>query len=207
MLMWDMIQAGAVVGTMLDSNRGALYACMICGKTFPDYDEVQQHYRVDHQRQLAQPLNTHACDGGTVVETNISNDYRQQKDVSELQKESNQIGKDVDKVAAELDSLNEKAFELKEEIRQLDSAEMVMISGFDKWIVYYNDVAASRMKELQKRVGDIRKRREEALKELADIRPKISLLESRCEVLSYKQGELRWESRLQGVKERKWKGG
>jgi hypothetical protein len=49
---------------------------------------------------------------------------------------------------------------------------MVMISDFDRWIVYYNDVAASRMKELQKRVKEIRKRRVEVLEELAKIRPR-----------------------------------
>ncbi|HXV45807.1 MAG TPA: hypothetical protein VD736_03955 [Nitrososphaera sp.] len=82
---------------------------------------------------------------------------------------------------------------------------MVMIYDFDRWIVYYNDVAASRMKELQKRVKEIRKRRAEAMEELAKIRPKVSLLESRCEALSYRQGELYWENRMQGVKGRKWK--
>jgi uncharacterized protein (DUF3084 family) len=140
-----------------------------------------------------------------VVESNISIEYRRQKDVSELRKKSGHIGRDVDKVAAELDSLKEKASAMQEEIRQCDSAEMTMISDFDRWIVYYNEVAASRMKELQKRVKELRKRRAEALEELTKIKPKISLLELRCEVLSYKQGELRWESMMQGVKGRRWK--
>jgi prefoldin subunit 5 len=138
-----------------------------------------------------------------VIESNISIEYR--KDTSELRKKSGHIGKDVDKLAAELDLLRDRAAELQEEIRQLDSAEMVMISDFDRWIVYYNDVAASRMKELQKRVKEIRKRRAAALEELAELRPKISFLESRCEVLSYRQGELYWESRMQAVKERRWR--
>jgi uncharacterized protein (DUF3084 family) len=142
-----------------------------------------------------------------VIESDISVDYRRRKDLSELRKKSGHIGKDVDKVAAELDSLRESASALREEIRQLDSAEMVLISDFDRWIVYYNDVAASRMKELQKRIKEIRKRRTEALEELAKIRPKISILESKCEMLSYRQGELYWESRMQEVKGRKWKGG
>lgn len=125
--------------------------------------------------------------------------------MAELRKKSSLIGKEVDKVAAELDSLKEKASALHEEIRQCDAAEMSMISEFDRWIVYYNEVAASRMKELQKRVKELRKRRTEALEELAKIRPKICLLESKCEILSYRQGEIQWGSRLLGVKERKWK--
>jgi len=139
-----------------------------------------------------------------VIESNISIEYRR-KDVSELRKKSSHLGKDVDKVAAEMDSLKEQESYLQEEIRQLDSAEMVLISDFDRWIVYYNDIAASRMKELQKRTKQIRKRRAEALEELAKLRPKISVLESRCQALSYMQGELYWESRMQSVKSRKWK--
>lgn len=142
-----------------------------------------------------------------MVASNISIEYRRQKDISELRKKSVHAGKDVDKIAAELDSLKEKAFALQEEVRQCDAAEMVMISDFDRWIVYYNEVAASRMKELQRRVKELRKRRLECLEELAKIRPKISLIESKCELLSYKQGELIWESRMQRVKERKWKAG
>jgi chromosome segregation ATPase len=140
-----------------------------------------------------------------VIESNISIEYRRQKEAGELRKKSSHIGKEVDKVAGELDSLKEQASSLQEEIRRCDSAEMVMIADFDRWIVYYNEVAASRMKELQKKVKEIRKRRAECLEELAKIRPKISLLESRCEALSYRQGELRWESMMQGVKGRKWK--
>lgn len=139
-----------------------------------------------------------------MIESNISIEYRR-KDVSELRKKSSHLGKDVDKVAAEMDSLKEQESYLQEEIRQLDSAEMVLISDFDRWIVYYNDIAASRMKELQKRTKQIRKRRAEALEELAKLRPKISVLESRCQALSYMQGELYWESRMQSVKSRKWK--
>jgi uncharacterized protein (DUF3084 family) len=139
-----------------------------------------------------------------VIESNISIEWRQ-KDAEELRKKSSQIGREVDKVAAELDLLREKESTLQEEVRQCDSAEMTMISDFDKWIVYYNDVAASRMKELQRRVKEVRKKRLEDLEELARIRPKICLLESRCELLSYRQGELMWESRMQGVKKRKWK--
>jgi chromosome segregation ATPase len=142
-----------------------------------------------------------------VFESDVSVEYKRQKDISELRKKSAHAGKDIDKVAAELDSLKERASKLQEEIRQLDSAEMVMISDFDRWIVYYNDVAASRLKELQKRVKEIRKKRAEAMEDLAKIRPKVSLLESRCEALSYRQGELYWESRMQWVKGRKWKGG
>lgn len=140
-----------------------------------------------------------------MIESNVSIGYRRQKDNAELRKKSSQVGREVDKLAAELDSLKEKACSLQEEIRQYDSAEMTLISDFDRWIVYYNEVAASRMKELQKRVKEIRKRRTAALEELAKTRPRISVLESRCEILSYRQGEISWEGRLQGVKERKWK--
>ncbi|HEU4606041.1 MAG TPA: hypothetical protein VFS46_07375 [Nitrososphaera sp.] len=140
-----------------------------------------------------------------MIESNVSIGYRRQKDNAELRKKSSQVGREVDKLAAELDSLKEKAYSLQEEIRRYDAAEMTMISDFDRWIVYYNEVAASRMKELQKKVKEIRKRRTAALEELAKTRPRVSMLESRCEILSYRQGEISWESRLQGVKERKWK--
>lgn len=139
-----------------------------------------------------------------MVESNVSIKWRQ-KDFDELRKKSSQIGKEVDKVAADLDMLREKESQLLEEIRQCDAEEMSLISDFDKWIVYYNDVAASRMKELQKRVKELRKRRMEHLDELGKILPKISLLESKCKMLSYMQGEVLWESRMQGVKKRKWK--
>lgn len=139
-----------------------------------------------------------------MIESNISIEW-QQKDFAELRKKSSQIGREVDKAAAELDSLKEREASLHEELKQCDSAEMGMISDFDRWIVYYNDVAASRMKELQKRVKELRKKRAEDLEELAKIRPKICALESRCELFSYRQGELLWESRMQGVKKRKWK--
>jgi hypothetical protein len=36
---------------MLDSDQDGLHACMICGERFSDYDEVQQHYRVEHQHK------------------------------------------------------------------------------------------------------------------------------------------------------------
>lgn len=139
-----------------------------------------------------------------MIESNVSIEWRQ-KDFAELRKKSHQLGKEVDKAAAELDSLKEKEASLQEEVRQCDAGEMEMIADFDKWIVYYNDVAASRMKELQRRVKDLRKKRAEDLEELAKIRPRISALESRCVILSYRQGELVWESRMQGVKKRKWK--
>ena len=139
-----------------------------------------------------------------MIESNVSIGYRRQKD-SELRKKSTQIGREVDKLAAELDSLKERAYSLQEEIRRYDAAEMTLISDFDRWIVYYNEVAASRMKELQKKVKEIRKRRTAALEELAKTRPRVSMLESKCEILSYRQGEISWEGRLQGVKGRKWK--
>ena len=142
-----------------------------------------------------------------MVEGNISVEYRRQKDVAELKKKSGHVSGGFEKVAAELDQLREKEVSLQEEIRLCDAAEMTMISDFDKWIVYYNEVAASRMKELQKRVKELRKRRTQTIEELEKIRPKICLLELRCAVLSYKQGEVYWESRLQNVKERKWKAG
>ena len=140
-----------------------------------------------------------------MIESNVSIGYKRQKDNAELRKKSSQLGREVDKLVAELDSLKEKTYSLQEEIRRYDAAEMALISDFDRWIVYYNEVAASRMKELQKKVKEIRKRRTAALEELAKTRPKVSMLESRCEILSYRQGEISWESRLQGVKERKWK--
>jgi hypothetical protein len=139
-----------------------------------------------------------------VVESNVSIESHQ-KDFDELRKKSSHIGKEVDRVAADLDMLKEKKSQLLEEIRQCDAEEMSLISDFDKWIVYYNDVAASRMKELQKRVKELRKRRIGDMEELTKIGPRICLLESRCEMLSYRQGELVWESRMQGVKKRKWK--
>jgi hypothetical protein len=43
--MSNVIQARADVWLMLDSDQEGLYACMICGKRFSDYDEVQQHKR------------------------------------------------------------------------------------------------------------------------------------------------------------------
>lgn len=139
-----------------------------------------------------------------MVESNVSIEWHQ-KDLDEQRKKSSQIGKEVDKVAADLDMLKEKESQLLEEIRHCDAEEMNLISDFDKWIVYYNDVAASRMKELQKRVKELRKRRIGDMEELTKLRPRICLLESKCEMLSYRQGELMWESRMQGVKNRKWK--
>lgn len=139
-----------------------------------------------------------------MIESNVSIGY-QKNDTTELRKKSNQIGREVAKMAAELDLLKERIFSFQEEVRRCDAAEMRLISDFDKWIVYYNEVAASRMKELEKRIREIRKKRAAALEELAKARPKVSLLESKCEVLSYKQGEVNWENRLQSVKGRKWK--
>jgi FtsZ-binding cell division protein ZapB len=142
-----------------------------------------------------------------VADGDISIQHRRQKDVAELKKKSSHVDKDFAEIVAELDHLREREFDLKEEIRQCDAAEMTVISDFDEWIVYYNEVAASRMKVLQKRVKEIRKRRAEILKETLKIRPKICLLESRCTALSYKQGEVYWESKLQSVKGRKWVAG
>ena len=140
-----------------------------------------------------------------MVESNTSTEYRRQKNAAELKKKSIHAGGDFDKIAAEIDHLREKEFDLQEEVRRCDAAEMTMISDFDKWIVYYNEVAASRMKELKKRVKELRKRRSEILENLAKIRPKICMLESRSAAFSYKQGEIYWENKLQNVKERKWK--
>ena len=139
-----------------------------------------------------------------MAESDISIEWSQ-KEEAELHKKSGHIGREVDKVAAELDLLKEKEALLQENMRQCDAAEMSIISDFDRWIVYYNDVAASRMKEVQKRVKELRKRRTESIEELAKIRPRICLLESRCELLSYRQGEVLCECRMQGVKKRKWK--
>jgi phenolic acid decarboxylase len=36
---------------MVDNGQEALHACMICGKSFSDYDSVQAHYRNDHQHK------------------------------------------------------------------------------------------------------------------------------------------------------------
>jgi|GEM_PF-1942889 len=139
-----------------------------------------------------------------VIESNVSIEWRQ-KDFDELRKRSSQISKEVDKVAADLDMLREKESQLLEEIRRCDAEEMSLISDFDKWIVYYNEVAASRMKELQRRVKELRKKRIESMEELAKIRIRICALESKCEMVSYRQGEIMWESKMQGVKKRKWK--
>jgi chromosome segregation ATPase len=139
-----------------------------------------------------------------VIESNVSIEWRQE-DFDELRKRSSQIGKEVDKLAAELDMLMEKESELLEEIRRCDAEEMSLISDFDKWIVYYNEVAASRMKELQKRVKELRKKRVEGIEELGKIRTRICVLESKCEMMSYRQGEIMWESKMQGVKKRRWK--
>ena len=137
---------------------------------------------------------------------NISVEYRQQEDLTELRKKAKHVEGDFDKVASELDKLKSVEYDLQNEMLGCDSTEMTMIYDFDRWIVYYNDVAASRLKELQKKVKEIRKRRAEILKELTRLRPKICMLESKCAALSYKQGELYWENRLQSVKKRKWKG-
>ncbi|HXV45806.1 MAG TPA: hypothetical protein VD736_03950 [Nitrososphaera sp.] len=56
-----------------------------------------------------------------MFESDISVEYKRQKDVSKLRKKSAHAGKDVDKLATELDSLKERVSELQEEIRQLDS--------------------------------------------------------------------------------------
>ena len=139
-----------------------------------------------------------------MAESNISIELRQ-KDLAELSKQSGQLGRETAKVASDLDLLKEKEGLLLENLRQCDAEEMSMISEFDKWIVYFNDVAKSRMKEVQRRVKELRKQRAESIGELAKIRPRICLLESRCVLLSYKQGEILWESMIQDVKKRKWK--
>jgi hypothetical protein len=141
-----------------------------------------------------------------VVESKVSIELRKQSDFGELRKKSAHISKEVDKLATELDQLRERESLLQEEIRQCDAAEMSMIADFDKWIVYYNDVASSRMKEIQKRVKEVRKKRSQDIEELAKIQPRICLLECQCKSLSYRQGEIMWENRMQGVKKRKWKG-
>lgn len=139
-----------------------------------------------------------------LIESNASIEWHQ-KDFDELRKRSSQVSKEVDRIAADLDMLREKEVQLLEDIRRCDAEEMSLISDFDKWIVYYNEVAASRMKELQRRVKELRKKRIESMEELAKIRIRICALESKCEMVSYRQGEIMWESKMQGVKKRKWK--
>jgi len=45
------VKPPADVELMLDSDQEGVHSCMICGKRFADYDEVQQHYRKEHQHK------------------------------------------------------------------------------------------------------------------------------------------------------------
>lgn len=139
-----------------------------------------------------------------MIGSNVSIEWSQE-DFEDLRKRSNKASKDVDKLAADLDMLRGKESDLLEEIQICDDEEMSLIYDFDKWIVYYNKVAESRMKEVQKRVKELRKKRMQRLGELTKVRTRICALESKCETLSYKQGEILWEGRIHAVKKRKWK--
>jgi chromosome segregation ATPase len=130
----------------------------------------------------------------------------QQKDMAHLQKKSDEAGKGFHRVAQELDRLNESASALREDIERCDREEQGLVSGFDEQVVYYNNVTANRYKHIRKEIKELRKKRVKALEELSRQRSKISELETQCEILAYRQGEVCWDSKLEAIKSRKWKG-
>lgn len=131
---------------------------------------------------------------------------QQKEDAAHLQKKSDEAGKGFHRIAQELDRLNESASALREEIRRCDREEQDLVSGFDEQVVYYNGVTATRYKHIRKEIKELRKKRGKALEELSRQRSKISELKTRCEMLAYRQGEVFWDSKLDAVKSRKWKG-
>jgi len=122
----------------------------------------------------------------------------------ELYKKAGQAAKGFDRVAAELDTLGEKADELERRIMLCNSKELELVSGFDEMVVYYNDVAASRFKQIKREVKQLREIRAKALEELVKLRTRIAELQTKNEITSYRQGELLLDFKLEEVKKRKW---
>jgi hypothetical protein len=123
---------------------------------------------------------------------------------NDLYKKAGNAAKGFDKVAAEIDTLSEQAANLEQQILQCNSSELSMISGFDEMVVYYNDIAASRYKVIKKQTKQLRELRMKALEELIKLRTRLADLETRSEILSYRQGELLLDTRLEAVRKRKW---
>jgi prefoldin subunit 5 len=123
----------------------------------------------------------------------------------ELQKRAGQSSKGFEKIAAELDLLNEKITSLEQQVSRCNKEEPDLVLGFDEMVVqHYNDVASARLKQIAKEIKHLREARVNALEELARLRARHSELRTKCEVISYRQGELLWDSRLEAVKKRKW---
>jgi predicted nuclease with TOPRIM domain len=123
---------------------------------------------------------------------------------NDLYKKASHAAKGFDKVAAEIDTLSEQAAGLEQQILQCNSEELGMISGFDEMVVYYNDVAASRYKHIKKQAKQLREARNKALEELVKLRTRLAELETRSEIMSYRQGELLLDTKLEAVRKRKW---
>jgi predicted nuclease with TOPRIM domain len=123
---------------------------------------------------------------------------------NDLYKKASNAAKGFDKVAAEIDTLSEQAASLEQQILQCNSEELDMISGFDEMVVYYNDVAASRYKHIKKQAKQLREVRNKALEELVKLRTRLAELETRSEIMSYRQGELLLDTKLEAVRKRKW---
>jgi len=122
----------------------------------------------------------------------------------DFQKKAGQAAKGFDRVAAELDTLSEKVRDFEEQVARCNSEELGLVYGFDEMVVYYNDVAASRYKRIQKQVKQLREIRMKALEELVKLRTRLAELETKGEIVSYRQGELLLDARLEAVRKRKW---
>jgi hypothetical protein len=121
-----------------------------------------------------------------------------------LQKRAGEASKGFDKVAAELDGLAVKIADLQQQIWQCNMQELSLVADLDT-IVYYNDVTAARFKHVKKEAEKLRKTRMKALEELAKARARADELRIKCEMTSYRQGELLWDAKIEAVKKRKWK--
>ncbi len=122
----------------------------------------------------------------------------------DLYKKAGQAAKGFDKVAVELDALRERAADLEQKILLCNSKELDLVSGFDEMVVYYNDVAASRFKQIKKDVKQLREIRAKALEELIKLKTRLAELQTKSEITSYRQGELLLDSKLEAVRKRKW---
>ena len=122
----------------------------------------------------------------------------------DLYKKAGQAAKGFDKIVAELDTLSERAADLEQQILLCNSKELDLVSGFDEMVVYYNDVAASRFKQIMKDVRQLREIRAKALEELIKLRTRLAELQTKSEITSYRQGELLLDSKLEAVRKRKW---
>jgi prefoldin subunit 5 len=123
----------------------------------------------------------------------------------ELQKRAGQSSKGFEKIAAELDLLSAKITSLEQEVSRCNKEEPDLVLGFEEMVVqHYNDVASARLKRIAKEIKQLREARVKALEELTRLRARHSELRTKCEVISYRQGELLWDSRLEAVKKRKW---